>query len=200
MAELIELKATARDNAGKLANRALRSNKMLPGIVYGGQGVPRMVALEFKVVQQQFNTGHFLSTVYMLDIDGRKERVIPKDVQVHPVKDLPMHVDFMRVSRGSMIEVEVPVQFLNEEASPGLKRGGTLNIVRHEVELRCPADDIPEFITVDLTGLDIGDTIHISSVTLPKGVTPTITDRDFTIATIAGTSAAGRSDAENPSE
>jgi large subunit ribosomal protein L25 len=196
MAELIELKATARDNSGKTAARALRAQKMIPGIVYGGDTEPRKVAMEFKVLQQQFNTGHFLSTVYLLDVDGRKERVIPRDVQVHPVKDLPIHVDFMRVSRGSLLEVDVAVLFINEEASPGLKRGGTLNIVRHEVGLLCPADAIPDNITVDLTGLEIGATIHISSVALPKGITPVIKDRDFTIATIAGTSAGGQAAAE----
>lgn len=196
MAELIELKATAREATGKLASRALRAEKMVPCIVYGGAGEPQKAAIEFRIVQQQYNLGHFLSTVYTLDIDGKKERVIPRDVQVDPVKDLPIHVDFMRVSRTSRIEVEVVVRFLNEEASPGLKRGGVLNIVRHAVELLCPADAIPEVITVDLTGREIGDSIHISDIKLPDGITPTITDRDFTIATIAGTSAVASAAAE----
>ncbi len=194
MAELTELKATAREGTGKIANRALRAQKMVPGVVYGGEKGPANVSLEYRLVWQHYQTGHFLSTVYLLDVDGKKERVIPRDVQVDPVRDFPIHVDFMRVSRTSRIDVEVPVQFINEDASPGLKRGGVLNIVRHTVEFSCPADAIPEKITVDLTGQDIGDSIHISAVTLPKGITPTITDRDFTIATIAG-AAAARSEA-----
>ena len=195
MAELTELKATAREGTGKIANRALRAQKMVPGVVYGGETAPANVALEYRNVLQHYQTGHFLSTVYLLDIDGKKERVIPRDVQVDPVRDFPTHVDFLRVGRSSRIDVDVPVQFINEDASPGLKRGGVLNIVRHTIEFSCPADAIPEKITIDLTGLDIGDSLHISAVTLPAGITPTITDRDFTVATIAG-AAAMRSDAE----
>jgi large subunit ribosomal protein L25 len=190
MAELTELKATAREHSGKLANRALRAQKQVPGVIYGGTEEPQNVALEYKLLWQHYQTGRFLSTVYMLDVDGKKERVIPRDVQVDPVRDFPIHVDFMRVSRSSRIDVEVPVQFVNEGASPGLKRGGVLNVVRHLVELNCPADAIPENITVDLTGVEIGDSIHISAVKLPEGVTPTISDRDFTIVTIAGAAAA----------
>ena len=200
MAELTELKATAREGTGKLANRALRAQKMVPGVVYGGETSPANVALEYKSVFQHYQTGHFLSTVYMLDIDGKKERVIPRDVQVDPVRDFPIHVDFMRLSRSSRIDVDVPVQFINEEASPGLKRGGVLNIVRHSIEFSCPTEAIPEKITVDLTGLDIGDSLHISAVTLPAGVTPTI-DRDFTIATVAGAAAMrSETDAEAAAE
>jgi large subunit ribosomal protein L25 len=195
MAELIEIKATAREGTGKLANRALRAKKLVPGVIYGGEKRPANVALEYKLVQQHYQTGHFLSTVYLLDIDGHKERVIPRDVQIDPVRDFPIHVDFMRVGRSSRINVEVAVQFINEEASPGLKRGGVLNIVRHEIEFSCPADAIPEKIVVDLTGREIGDSIHISAIKLPEGITPTITDRDFTIATIAG-AAASRSEAD----
>jgi large subunit ribosomal protein L25 len=199
MAELIELKATAREGTGKLANRALRAKKMVPGVVYGGEHDPANVALEYRHVWQHYQAGHFLSTVYLLDVDGKKERVIPRDVQVDPVRDFPIHVDFMRVSRTSRIDVAIPVQFVNEDASPGLKRGGVLNIVRHEVEFSCPAEAIPERITVDLTGLDIGDSVHISAVKLPEGIKPTIADRDFTIATIAG-AAAAKSEAAAESE
>ncbi len=194
MAELIELKATAREGTGKLANRALRAQKLVPGVVYGGDKGPANVALEYKLVRLHHQTGHFLSTVYLLDVDGKKERVIPRDVQVDPVRDFPIHVDFLRVSRTSRIDVDVPVLFINEDASPGLKRGGVLNIVRHTIECTCPADAIPENISVDLAGLDIGDAVHISAVALPKGITPTI-DRDFTIASIAG-AAAARSETE----
>ncbi len=125
----------------------------------------------------------------MLDVNGRKQRVIPREVQVDPVRDFPIHVDFMRVSKSSRIDVAVPVHFVNEEASPGLKRGGVLNIVRHEIELSCPADSIPESLTIDLTGLEIGDSIHISAVKLPAGVTPVIAARDFTVASVAGAAA-----------
>ena len=190
MAELIELKATAREGTGKLANRALRAQKMVPGIVYGGEAGPANVALEYKLLWQHYQTGHFLQTVYVLDVDGKKERVLPREVQVDPVRDFPIHVDFMRVSASSRINVEVPVHFVNEDASPGLKRGGVLNIVRHEIELSCPADAIPESLTVDLTGLNIGDSVHISAIKLPAGVTPVIADRDFTVATIAGAASA----------
>lgn len=189
MAELAELKATAREGTGKLANRALRARKMVPGVIYGGTKKPENVALEYRIVQQHYQTGHFLSTVYTLDVDGKKERVIPREVQVDPVRDFPIHVDFMRVTRASRLDVAVPVLFLNEEASPGLKRGGVLNVVRYDVELSCPAEAIPENIVVDLTGLEIGDAVHISAVKLPEGITPTITDRDFTIATIVGAAA-----------
>ncbi len=200
MAELIELKATAREGTGKMANRALRKQKKVPAVVYGGEAGPENVTLEYKAVWQNYQTGHFLSTVYLLDVDGKQERVIPREVQVDPVRDFPIHVDFMRVSKSSRIDVEVPVHFANEEASPGLKRGGVLNIVRHEIELSCPADAIPETITVDLTGLDIGDSIHISSVKLPQGVTPVIAGRDFTVATIAGAAAARSEAAEGAEE
>jgi large subunit ribosomal protein L25 len=189
MAELIELKAAAREGTGKMANRALRAKKLVPAIVYGGEAGPEMVALQYKAVLQHYHTGHFLSTVYLLDVDGKKERVIPRDVQVDPVRDFPIHVDFMRVGKSSRIDVAIPVHFINEDASPGLKRGGVLNIVRHEIECSCPADAIPESLTVDLTGLNIGDSVHIHAIKLPAGVTPVIAERDFTIAAIAGSSA-----------
>lgn len=189
MAELIELKATAREGTGKMANRALRKQKKVPAVVYGGEADPENVTLEYKAVWQNYQTGHFLSTVYLLDVDGKQERVIPRDVQVDPVRDFPIHVDFMRVSKSSRIDVAVPVHFVNEEASPGLKRGGVLNIVRHEIELSCPANSIPESLTIDLTGLEIGDSIHISAVKLPAGVTPVIAARDFTVASVAGAAA-----------
>ena len=189
MAELIELKAAAREGTGKMANRALRAKKLVPAIVYGGEAGPEMVALQYKAVHQHYQTGHFLSTVYLLDVDGKKERVIPREVQVDPVRDFPIHVDFQRISKSSRIDVAIPVHFINEDASPGLKRGGVLNIVRHEIECSCPADGIPESLTVDLTGLNIGDSVHIHAIKLPEGVTPVISARDFTIAAIAGSSA-----------
>jgi large subunit ribosomal protein L25 len=189
MATMVELKASSREATGKAANRAIRKEGRVPAIVYGGGEDPQSVTVEYKEVFKQVQTGHFLSTVYMLDLEGQKVRVIPRDVQLHPVRDFPVHVDFMRIARGSRVEVEVAVHFINEADSPGLKRGGVLNIVRHEIELSCPAESIPENIEIDLTGLDIGDAIHISAVKLPENVTPTIADRDFTIATIVGSSA-----------
>lgn len=189
MAELIEMKAAKRDTTGSAAARQMRKRELVPAIVYGGNREAQNISVERKAVWRQLETGHFLSTVYMLDLDGEKVRVIPRDIQLDVVRDFPLHVDFMRVSKSSRIDVEVSVHFVDEEKSPGLKRGGVLNIVRHTVELNCPADAIPESIEFSLTGLDIGDSIHISAVTLPANVTPTIADRDFTIATIAASSA-----------
>jgi large subunit ribosomal protein L25 len=145
--------------------------------------------VDYKSITQQLHTGHFQSTIFMLDLDGKKTRVIPRQVQLDPIRDFPIHVDFMRVGEHSLVTVEVPVRFLNEAVSPGIKRGGILNIVRHEIPVRCPADAIPEHFDVDLTGLEIGDSVHISAIKLPEGVKPTITERDFTVATIVGRTA-----------
>ncbi len=189
MAEAIELKAWARERTGKGGARAVRRDGRVPGIVYGDNTAPLNIALDYKAIFQQLHTGHFQSTIFMLDLDGAKSRVIPRDVQLDPVRDFPIHVDFMRVSKDSLVTVDVPVRFLNDQASPGIKRGGILNVVRHEIEVRCPADVIPEHFDVDLTGLEIGDSVHISAIKLPEGVRPTISDRDFTVATIVGRAA-----------
>jgi large subunit ribosomal protein L25 len=189
MAEAIELKAWARQRSGKGGAREVRREGRIPGIVYGGKEEPQNIALESKAVSKQIQTGHFQSTIFMLDVDGHKIRVIPRGVQLDPVRDFPIHVDFMRLAKDALVTVDVPVHFLNDVASPGLKRGGVLNIVRHDIPVRCPADKIPESFEIDLTGLEIGDSIHISAVKMPEGVTPTITDRDFTVATIVGRSA-----------
>jgi large subunit ribosomal protein L25 len=196
MAEAHELKAWARERIGTGGARAVRRDGRVPAIVYGDKGEPLPVAVEYTEVLKQLNTGHFQSTVYMLDLDGKKTRVIPRDVQRDPVKDFPLHVDFLRVSAHATINLNVPVHFLNEEESPGLKRGGVLNVVRHEIEVLCPVDSIPEAFEIDLTGLDIGDTIHVSAIDMPKGVTPTIDDRDFTVATIVASSAEKSEEAE----
>ncbi len=185
MADMVEFKAESKTATGSPAAKKLRKQNRIPAIIYGGDKDPEMVTLERKALWKQVESGHFLSTVYMLDINGKKERVIPRDVQLDPVRDFLVHVDFLRVSKSSRIDVEVQVHFLDEEKSPGLRRGGVLNIVRHEVELSCPADAIPKSLEVSLAGLDIGDSVHISAIKLPNKVTPTITDRDFTIATIA---------------
>ncbi|ODS01462.1 50S ribosomal protein L25/general stress protein Ctc [Methyloceanibacter superfactus] len=189
MAEAIELKAWARQSTGKGGARQVRRDGRLPGIVYGADEAPQTIALESKAISKQIQTGHFQSTVFMLDLDGTKTRVIPRDVQLDPVRDFPIHVDFMRLSRMALVSVDVPVHFLNELISPGLKRGGVLNVVRHDIPVRCPADKIPNAFEIDLKGLEIGDSIHISSIPMPDGVRPPLPDRDFTIATIVGRTA-----------
>jgi large subunit ribosomal protein L25 len=189
MAEAIELKAWARARTGKGGAREVRREGRVPGIIYGGKDAPQNIALETKQVSKQIQTGHFQSTIFLIDMEGTKIRVIPRNVQVDPVRDFPIHVDFMRLAKDSQVTVDVPVHFLNEAASPGLKRGGVLNVVRHDIPVRCTADRIPESFEIDLTGLEIGDSIHISSVKLPEGVIPTILDRDFTVATIVGRAA-----------
>jgi large subunit ribosomal protein L25 len=189
MTEVLELKAWVRDRTGKGGARASRREGRIPGILYGDKTQPKTVAVDYRAVVQQLHTGHFQSTIFMLDLAGTKTRVIPRDVQLDPVRDFPIHVDFMRVGEHSLVTVEVPVRFLNEAASPGIKRGGILNVVRHEIEVRCPVDAIPEHFDVDLTGLEIGDAVHISALQLPEGVQPTTTERDFTVATIVGRAA-----------
>lgn len=182
--ETYELKAEARERVGKGSARELRRNGFIPAVIYGDKQAPISIAISTNEVTKRIHAGGFMTTVATIDVDGKKYKVLPKDYQLDPVRDFTMHVDFLRVSGNTQVTVEIPVHFVNEEKSPGLKVGGVLNIVRHEVEVHCPADAIPEFFTVDLSAHKIGDSIHISEVTLPKGVTPVITDRDFTIATI----------------
>jgi large subunit ribosomal protein L25 len=185
MAETITFAAERRESAGTGPARALRRAGKIPAIVYGGHEEPLQVALTFKEVRRQVTTNaRFFSSVVELDLDGEKVRVLPREAQLHPVTDDPLHVDFMRAEAGALVTVGVPVRFVNEQQAPGLKRGGVLNIVRREVELLCPADRIPAEIVADLSGLDINESLHISAVQLPEGVRPTITDRDFTIASI----------------
>jgi len=190
MADISELSAEPRDKTGTDAARVIRKNGGVPAIVYGGRAGPEKVTLNYKEVWKQVETGSFLSTVYMLNVNGKKTRVLPKDVQFDPVRDFLEHVDFVRLAKDAVVEVEIPVHVLNEDDSPGLSRGGMLNLVRHAIEVSCPADAIPDSIDIDVTGLDIGDSVHISGITLPEKVTPTITDRDFTILTIVGAAAA----------
>lgn len=178
-----ELKAETRERVGKGSSRELRRNGLIPAVIYGDKQAPISIALSTKEVTQKIHAGGFMTTVATIDVGGEKIRVLPKDYQLDPVRDFTMHVDFLRVSANSQVTVEVPVHFINEDKS-AIKTGAVLNIVRHEVELHVSANDIPEFITVDLTGLKVGDGVHISNVKLPKGATPAITDRDFTIATI----------------
>jgi large subunit ribosomal protein L25 len=181
-----ELKATARPRGGKGAARQARREGKVPAVIYGDGQPPETIALDYNELWKQVLKGHFTSTVFEVDVEGKKNRVIPRDLQVDPVKDQPIHVDFLRIGKDGRIRVEVPVRFVNDALSPGLKRGGVLNIVRHDIEVTCPYDKIPAFFEVDLTGLEIGRSVHISAIKLPEGVTPTIKDRDFTVATIAG--------------
>jgi large subunit ribosomal protein L25 len=185
MSDTYELKAEARERVGKGSARELRRNGKIPAVIYGDKQDPVSIALPYKEITQRIHGGGFMTTIATIDVAGKKFRVLPKDYQLDPVRDFTMHVDFLRVGKNTVVTVEVPVHFENEEASPGIKRGGVLNIVRHTVEVHCPADKIPDAFVADLTGLEIGDGIHISAITLPKEVEPTITDRDFTIATIA---------------
>ena len=169
MAEATELKAWARPRSGKGGARSVRREGRVPGILYGDKQEPQSIAVDYRAISQQILTGHFQSTIFVLDVDGKKTRVIPRGVQLDPVRDFPIHVDFMRVSKDALVTVEVPVHFLNDAASPGLKRGGVLNVVRHTIPVRCPADKIPDHFDVDLTGLEIGDSVHISDDQAARG-------------------------------
>lgn len=185
----VELKASVRDRVGKGAARELRRNGLVPAVIYGDKKAPLSISVSYKDAFRKIHEGGFLSTVIEIEVDGEKHRVIPKDYQLEPVRDFLVHVDFLRVGKNTTLTVDLPVLFINEEKSPGLKKGGVLNVVRHTVEVTVPADSIPENLVVDLASAEVGDSLHISAVTLPKGVVPTITDRDFTIATIAAPSA-----------
>lgn len=196
MSDQLTLTAETRERGGKGASRDLRRNGRVPAVVYGGKEEPLMIHVEEKLLMKQLMTGHFMNSVVMIDVDGKQIRTLPKDVAFHPVKDRPIHADFLRISKDAKVHVAVPVVFANEDASPGLKRGGVLNVVRHELELICDADKIPDGITIDVTGFDVGDSIHISHVALPKGAESAITDRDFTIATIVAPSALKSSDGD----
>ncbi|HEY8950814.1 MAG TPA: 50S ribosomal protein L25/general stress protein Ctc [Rhizomicrobium sp.] len=184
MRQVQDLKAEARQGTGKGPSYQTRQKGLVPGVLYGGKGQPENVAVERHTLERQVETGNFLTTLYMLDIEGKKQRVIPRAVQVDPISDRPVHVDFMRLEEGAKVKLEIPVRFKNHESSPGLKKGGVLNIIRHEVLMLCPADNIPDSIEADLSGLDIHGTVHISSIKLPEGVKPLIRERDFTIASI----------------
>ncbi len=189
MVDMVTLPAAARSATGKGPNRRLRATGMVPAVIYGGADEPELCAVVTKELRKQLQTNaNFFSSVIALDFGDRKLEVVPREAQLDPVVDeaRPLHVDFLRATRGSSITVQVPVVFRNEEESPGLKRGGVLNIVRREIELVCPINAIPEQIVVDLAEREIGDSIHVSAVALPPDVSPTITDRDFTIATITG--------------
>ena len=189
MSEQLMLPAEARDRAGKGASRELRRNGRVPAVIYGDKKDPISVHVEEKLLTKMLSNGHFMNTVVMVDAGGTPHRTLPKDVQFHPVSSRPIHVDFLRIGEHSQVHVNVPVHFSNEDDSPGIKRGGVLNIVRHDLELICDAAQIPDQIEIDLTGLDIGDSVHISQISLPKGSKSAIEDRDYTIATVVAPSA-----------
>ena len=179
------LKAIKRENSSSGSNNKLRSKGLIPAILYGGKDANQNISIEKKDVKNIINSDTFLSKILEIEIDGKKEKVIPREVAFHVVSEEPIHIDFMRIVTGKKIILEIPVKFINHSDSPGLKRGGVLNIVRRKVELKCPAENIPDEIVVDLAGTDIGTSIKISSVKLDKDIIPTITDRDFVIATVA---------------
>lgn len=200
MADFDVIEASAREASTKGGVRALRQSGMVPCVVYGDGRDPAMVAVDRRVINKELHRGGFQGRVYELQLGKKKQRILPKDVQLHPVTDVPLHVDFLRLSDDARVSVNVPVTFVDEEGSPGLVRGGVLNVVRYEVELACPADAIPENIELVLTGLEIGDAVKISDVKLPDGVEPAITDRDFTIATIAAATAVAEEAAEEQAD
>src|SRR5437762_11446851 len=184
MSEQLTLPAEARDRAGKGASRALRREGRVPAVVYGEKKEPLSIHVEEKLLAKMMSTGHFMNSVIMVDLAGESHRTLPKAVDFHPVSSRPIHVDFLRIGEHTKVHVNVPVRFDNEEASPGLKRGGVPNVVQHELELVCDAASIPSEIHIDLDGLEIGDSVHIGQVRLPDGVTASNQDEDFTVATI----------------
>ncbi|MFD1035546.1 50S ribosomal protein L25/general stress protein Ctc [Sphingomonas hankookensis] len=185
MSDTLHLSAETRDRAGKGASRALRREGRVPAVIYGNKQDPEGIHLNARELMKQLMTGHFMNSVIMVDVGGKKVRTLAKDVAFDVVTDQPIHVDFLRISKNATVTVAVPVVFTNEDDAPGIKRaGGVLNVVRHEIELVVEASNIPTEITIDLTGREVGDSIHISDVTLPNGAEPAVEDRDFTVATI----------------
>jgi large subunit ribosomal protein L25 len=193
----IHLSAESRDRAGKGASRALRNSGRVPAVIYGNNEAPLGIHLEEKLLNKALHTGHFFNSVVMIDVGGASERTLPKDVQFHPVTDRLLHADFLRISEHAEVHVSVPVHFTDEAASPGMKRGAVLNMVRHELELVCDAANIPDEVLISLAGLDVGASIHISHVTLPEGSKSAITDRDFTIATLVAPSGLKSAEGDN---
>jgi large subunit ribosomal protein L25 len=200
MSDTLNLPAETRERAGKGASRELRRNGRVPAVIYGGKEEPLAIHLELKELTRQLGTGHFFNSIIEVEIGGKTHRTQPKDVAFHPVTDRPLHVDFLRVAKGATVHVNVPVVFENEEASPGLKRGGVLNVVHHELELIVNADNIPHEIVVDLTGFDVGESIHLNHVKLPKGVEVVVHGDDDTIASIAAPSALRSSEGDEAAE
>jgi large subunit ribosomal protein L25 len=185
MSDIKQIKAVARDRAGKGAARAVRRQGQVPAVIYGGGQAAEAIALDFNQTKQLIFAGHFLTTVFEIDVDGKTTRAIPRDYQLDPVRDFPMHIDFLRLSAGQMIKVVVPVHVVGQESSPGVKRGGTLQIVEHSVELLVPSDAIPDYVEASVADLDIGSSIHLSDITLPNGAKATSTE-NVTLVTVSG--------------
>ena len=196
MSEVLDLVAEVRERAGKGASRAIRREGRVPAVIYGEKQEPASIHIEEKVLMKALHTGHFFNSVVMLDVAGKKVRTLPKDVQFHPVTDRPLHADFLRIGEHTKVNVNVPVHFKDEELSPGIKRGGVLNIVVHDLGLSVDAAEIPEEIAVSLKGLDVGENIHLSQITLPKGATA-LDHEDITIATIVAPSALKSAEGED---
>ncbi|WP_315763061.1 50S ribosomal protein L25/general stress protein Ctc [Sphingomonas sp. Y38-1Y] len=190
MSDTLNLSAETRERVGKGASRALRREGRIPAVIYGNKQEPLSIHVEERALNKLLGTGHFMNSIVMIDGAGQGSiRTLPKDVTFDPVTDRPVHVDFLRIAKNATVTVAVPVVFTDEEEAPGIKKGAVLNIVRHELEVVVDADKIPESIEVSLKGLEVGDTVHISAVTLPNGAESAIEDRDFTIATIIAPSA-----------
>jgi len=185
MSDIKQIKAVARDRAGKGAARAVRRQGQVPAVIYGGGQAAEAIALDFNLTKQLIFAGHFLTTVFEIDVDGKTTRAIPRDYQLDPVRDFPLHIDFLRLSAGQMIKVVVPVHVVGQENSPGVKRGGTLQIVEHSVELLVPSDAIPDYVEASVANLDIGSSIHLSDITLPNGAKPTSAE-NVTLVTVSG--------------
>lgn len=207
MSNIGSIEAQVRSLVGTGGARAVRREERLPGVVYGGGKDPVSISIDPRAILKDARSSTFFTKLYELNIDGKKERVLPRDLQLHVVKDHPIHIDFLRVAKGDRVHVSIPLAFINEDKSPGIKHGGMLNIVVHEIELACPADEIPEKIEYDLSGLDLHTSIHLSDLTLPKGATALHLDRDSTVATIIAPSSlrssggdSGSSDADGSSE
>lgn len=201
MSDGITIVAESRERLGKGGARATRRAGRVPGIIYGDNMRPTPISLDAHGLEHEIEKPDFLTTLLEIKVDGETHRVLPREVQHHPVTDAPLHVDFLRVSATTRLTIAIPVEFVNEEDCVGLRRGGVLNVVRHEVDLMCTAANIPHAIEADLAGLDIGDSIHIGDIDLPEGVRPAIRDRDFTIATLAApTVAAAEEEAAEAAE
>jgi large subunit ribosomal protein L25 len=184
MAAIKQLAVVARSGTGKGAARSVRREGRVPGVIYGGGEKPEPVSVDFRELNKLVYAGQFLTTIFELEIGDRKERVLPRDFQLDVVTDKPVHVDFLRLRPGSRVRIAVPVHVVNREASPGVKKGGAVNLVMHSIELLAPADAIPEAVTVDLTGLDFQDSVHVTAVKMPDGCRPANTSTDFTVVTI----------------
>lgn len=196
MSDQLTLSAEARDRAGKGASRAHRREGRVPAVIYGSNEEPTSIHIEEKGLMKQLHTGHFMNSVVMIELGGKKVRTLPKDVQFHPVSDRPLHVDFLRISEHAEVTVQVPVVFVDEDQAPGIKRGGVLNVVAHDLSLVCDAAEIPDQIEISLAGLDVGSSIHLGDIKLPKGSKAAGADSDLTIATIVAPSALKSEEAE----